>query len=328
MKIRIGKKDCITDCKGVHVGHETLYEKISEKDTVCTGVTAILPHGEDLFENKVRAASYVINGYGKTTGLIQVEELGLIESPIMLTNTFSVGPVLEGTLQYMLDKNKSIGDETSSLNIIVGECNDSYLNSMRIPSITPEHALRALKKASRNKSEEGALGAGKGMICYSYKSGIGTASNVVSLGEKEFTFGALILSNFGKAEEARFTKLKPSKAENPDGSIMIVLATDAPLSSRQLKRIAKRAGVGLSYTGSYYAHGSGDIVIAFSTANPYKHGNEELYDQANFIREDHPIFNSFFQATANCVERAILSSLKNAETTLGRKGRKIKRIPN
>src|SRR5690625_5223361 len=130
MMIEIGKKDCITDVPGVMVGHETLYQHIDEEDTICTGVTAILPHGEDLFEQKVRAASYVINGYGKTVGLAQINELGLIESPIMLTNTFAVGSVLHGTLQYMLKNNEKIGDQTSSINIVVGECNDSYLNSM------------------------------------------------------------------------------------------------------------------------------------------------------------------------------------------------------
>src|SRR5690625_3214067 len=177
MNIKIGNKDCITDVRGVLVGHKTLYEEVNDEETVCTGVTAILPHGDDLFEHKVRAASYVINGYGKSLGLIQIDELGLIESPIMLTNTFAVGPVLTGTLQYMLDKNKSIGDESSSVNIVVGECNDSYLNSMRLDSVKPKHALQAIRKASPQAAEEGAVGAGKGMICYGYKGGIGTASN-------------------------------------------------------------------------------------------------------------------------------------------------------
>lgn len=327
MQILKGKKDCITDVAGVRVGHVSLYEKLSDEETICTGVTAILPHGKDLFQYKVRAASYVINGYGKSLGLIQVNELGLIESPIMLTNTFAVGPVLTGTLQYMLDKNKSIGDESSSVNIVVGECNDSYLNSMRLDSVKPKHALEAIRKASSQAAEEGAVGAGKGMICYGYKGGIGTASNIVSFNGNEYTFGVLVLSNFGKREDARFANWKSSELESSDGSIMIIIATDAPLSSRQLKRIAKRASAGLSYTGSYYAHGSGDIVIAFSTENKYRHGREELLEKASFIREDHPIFNSFFKATATAVERAILSSIKNAETTLGRKGRIVRRAP-
>lgn len=327
MQIKIGKKDCITDVSGVRVGHVTLYEKLSELETICTGVTAILPHGDDLFERKVRAASHVINGYGKSLGLIQINELGLIESPIMLSNTFSLGAVLQGTLKYMLNKNSTIGDGTSSINIVVGECNDSYLNSMRLQAIQPEHAIQAIELASENPAQEGAVGAGKGMVSFGYKGGIGTASQVISFADEEFTFGVLVLSNFGKAEDARFADLSPNKLETSDGSIMIIIATDAPLSSRQLKRIAKRGSAGLSYTGSFYGHGSGDIVIAFSTANNYLHGSEELREEACFIREDHPIFNSFFKATAIAVERAILSSLKQAERTVGRKGRVIERLP-
>src|SRR5690625_5309387 len=138
MYVKVGEKNCITDVSGVRVGHETLYKQINYEETICTGVTAILPHSDNLFLHKVRAASHVINGYGKTAGLIQVDELGMIESPIMLTNTFSVGPVLAGTLQYMLEKYETIGDSTSSLNIVVGECNDSYLNSMRSEEHTSE----------------------------------------------------------------------------------------------------------------------------------------------------------------------------------------------
>lgn len=327
MEIITGKKDCITDVPGVMVGHETLYQKIDEENTICTGVTAILPHGDDLFEHKVRAASYVINGYGKTAGLPQINELGLIESPIMLTNTFAVGAVLQGTLQYMLKNNKTIGDETSSINIVVGECNDSYLNSMRIPSVTPKHAIKAIERASTLKAEEGAIGAGMGMVCYGYKGGIGTASEVIRYGKHQYTFGCLVLSNFGRREDARFAKWKDSNLDNVDGSIIMILATDAPLSSRQLKRISKRAGAGLSYTGSYYAHGSGDIVIAFSTANKYPHSKTLLEERTTFIREDHPIFNAFFKVSASITERAILSSLKKAKTTKGRKGRIIKQAP-
>lgn len=328
MKIYIGEKNCITDVPGVKVGHETLYEKLNEEETICTGVTAILPGTDNPFKEKVRAASHVINGYGKTAGLIQVDELGLLESPIMLTNTFSVGSVLQGTLQYMLEKNPEVGDKTSSINIVVGECNDSYLNSMRILAIKPEHAINALNKASSQKAEEGAVGAGKGMVCFEYKGGIGTASEVIEIEGETFTFGSLVLTNFGKRENARFASFEPKQMDTPDGSIMIIIATDAPLSSRQLKRIAKRASAGLSYTGSFYAHGSGDIAIAFTTANKYVHGEEDMYEQVTFIRDDHPIFNTFLNRTATIVERAILSSLKNAETTIGRKERVVEKAPS
>lgn len=322
-----GKNNCLTDVSGVKVGHVTLHEKVNSEDTICTGVTAILPHKGNIFTEKVHAASYIINGYGKTAGLVQVDELGLIESPIMLTNTFSVGPVLQGTLQYMLKQNKEIGDQTSSINIVVGECNDSYLNSMRIPAIKPEHAIQAIEGATSEQAQEGAVGAGRGMVCFEYKGGIGTASRVVTYDNHEYTFGCLVLSNFGKREEALLADFNSTKQETPDGSIMIVIATDAPLLNRQLQRIAKRSAAGLGRTGSHFSHGSGDIVIAFSTANRYQHQSENIEHTATYIRDDHPIFNSFFKATAEITEAAILSSLKNAATTNGRKGRIVEKAP-
>src|SRR5699024_6216281 len=195
--------------------------------------------------------------------------LGLIESPIMLTNTFSVGAVMQGTLQYMLDENPEIGDTASSLNLVVGECNDSYLNSMRLQAVKPEHAVQAIERASDGPVEEGAVGAGKGMVCFGYKGGIGTASRVV----EGYTVGCLVLSNFGKREDALFGDFSRQDMETPDGSIMMVIATDAPLYDRQLKRLAKRSAPGLGRTGSFIGHGSGDIAIAFSTSNLYDHDN-------------------------------------------------------
>lgn len=326
MQLKKGPANCITDIKDIKVGHVTLYEKISDTDTICTGVTAILPHDGNLFREKVRAASYVINGFGKTAGLIQVDELGLIESPIMLTNTFSVGAVLQGTLTYMLEESKEIGDTTSSLNIVVGECNDSYLNSMRLQAVKPEHAIEAITKASKAPVDEGAVGAGKGMVCYDHKGGIGTSSRLVTVDNQEYTVGALVLSNFGSYEDALFADFHTSgKLATPDGSIMIIIATDAPLYDRQLRRIAKRAGAGLARTGSQYDNGSGDIVIAFSTANKYKHDKKEAEEELTYIRDDHASMNQFFKAATQSVEEAILNSLKQAETTVGRQGRIVKK---
>src|SRR5690606_9251099 len=175
------------------VGHKTLYEKLNGEETICTGVTAILPHSGNLFYDKVRAASYVINGYGKTSGLVQVEELGLIESPIMLTNTLSVGPVMEGTITHMLEQNKELGSSAGTLNVVVGECNDGFLNSMRLQAIKSDHAIEAINNAKSKPTEQGAIGAGKGMICVGYKGGIGTASRVVTAKEK-YTVGCLVVS--------------------------------------------------------------------------------------------------------------------------------------
>lgn len=329
-RLETGRKNCITDVAGVKVGHVTLDHPLDE-GYACTGVTAILPHEGNLFQEKVVAASYCINGFGKTTGLVQLEELGVIESPIMLTNTFAVPAVTEGTLQYMLGENPDIGDTTGTINIVVGECNDSYLNSIRLLPVRREHALEAIKKASTAQIEEGAVGAGKGMVCFGYKGGIGASSRVVTLVDhpSPFTIGVLVLTNFGKKEDFRNEWLEnvPALDETRDGSIMIVLATDAPLNERQLKRIAKRCGVGLGRTGSHFSHGSGDIVIAFSTAARIKHHMEEAIETRTQLREDHPVMNELFAAAAEATEEAILNSLAQAKKTTGRDGHTVLPLP-
>lgn len=326
--MRKGAANCITDVAGVKVGHVTLHEKLNEEETICTGVTAILPHSGNLFMKKTPAASYVINGYGKTCGLVQVDELGVLESPIMLTNTFSVGDVLRGTMQYMLSENPEIGDRTSSLNIVVGECNDSYLNSMRLMAVQPEHAIEAIKRADSAPVEEGAAGAGKGMMCFGYKGGIGTASRIVQVEDgTAWTVGILVLSNFGKREESRFADWAGANPETPDGSIIIVLATDAPLYDRQLRRLAKRCTIGLGRTGSHVSHGSGDIVIAFSTAELQDHSSPSSTGQLTYIREDRPAMNGLFRAAAEATEEAIFRSLLKAQATEGRLGRTAEKAP-
>ncbi|MFD2444770.1 P1 family peptidase [Bacillus sp. CGMCC 1.16607] len=331
-----GRKNCITDVSEVKVGHVTLDFPLDEegKEYACTGVTAILPHGGNLFKEKVTAASYVLNGFGKTTGLVQVNELGLIESPIMLTNTFGVPAVTEGTLRYMLDKNHEIGETTGTINIVVGECNDSYLNSIRHLPVRAEHAIQAINKASNDQAEEGAVGAGKGMVCFGYKGGIGSSSRVIqSANSEKYTIGCLVLSNFGKKEELQAQKYFLNQSdkvdglsETSDGSIIIVLATDAPLSDRQLLRVAKRSGIGLGRTGSHFSHGSGDIVIAFSTANLRSHFYDKDMESHNQLRDDHPIMNQLFAGAAEATEEAIINSLAQARTTKGRNGRIVHQI--
>lgn len=321
-----GRKNCITDVDGVLVGHITLDFPLddSRNEYACTGVTAIIPHKGNVFKQKVTAASYVINGFGKTTGLVQVNELGQLESPIMLTNTFAVPAVTQGTLEYMLAENPEIGETTGTINIVVGECNDSYLNSIRKFPVKPEHAVEAIRKASDQQVEEGAVGAGKGMICFGYKGGIGTSSRTID----EYTIGCIVLSNFGKKEEHqrfRYSKVE-GLSETADGSIIIVLATDAPLSDRQLLRISKRCGIGLGRTGSHFSHGSGDIVIAFSTANKSEHFSDEMKEQRLQLREDHPLMNQLFTGAAEATEEAILNSLSQADTTKGRAGRIVNKI--
>lgn len=325
-KLKAGTKNCITDVADVKVGHFTLdYPLNEEGDVACTGVTAILPHGGNVFREKVTAASYVLNGFGKTTGLVQVDELGVLESPIMLTNTFSVPAVTQGTLQYLLHQNEEIGISTGTVNIVVGECNDGHLNSIRHCAVTSNHAIEAIEKATNAVAEEGAVGAGKGMICFGYKGGIGSASRLVQAAEGEqFTVGCLVLSNFGTSEEflkERYQAVQTTAESTiapTDGSIIIVLATDAPLSSRQLKRVIKRCGIGLGRTGSHFSNGSGDIVIGFSTANKIPHQTEHYAETRLQLREDHPVMNQLFMAAAEATEEAIINSLAQATTTKGR----------
>lgn len=331
-----GEKNCITDVQGVQVGHVTLDEKLNDAGAyACTGVTAILPHGGNLFQQKVTGASYVLNGFGKTTGLVQINELGVIESPIMLTNTFGVPAVTQGTLQYMLDTNQEIGHSTGTINLVVGECNDSYLNSIRACPVTPEDALQAIRNASENTAEEGAVGAGKGMICFGYKGGIGSASRIVTVEQDEisYTVGCIVLSNFGHSSEFVAGRYNMPNANSnaaftpTDGSIIIVLATDAPLSSRQLTRVLKRCGIGLGRTGSHFSHGSGDIVIGFTTAHHIAHHSDQHLETRLQLREDHPIMNHLFTAAAEATEEAILNSLSQAQTTTGRDGHVVEAYP-
>ncbi|MBY7142703.1 P1 family peptidase [Virgibacillus sp. NKC19-3] len=327
MPLPTGNSNCITDVQDVKVGHVTLYEKVDDATTICTGVSAILPHGGDLFNQKTRAASAILNGYGKTTGLVQMGELGLLESPIMLTNTFSVGAVWQGALQYMIEENKEIGDATSTINLVVGECNDSYLNSIRHQAIKPKHAVQAITGSSNKPSLEGAVGAGTGMICFGYKGGIGTASREVTADGEVYTVGCLVLSNFGKREQALFANWEKRDVDTPDGSIMLIIATDAPLYDRQLKRLAKRCAAGLARTGSHMDNGSGDIAIAFSTANTYDHNKKAAIESISCVRDDHPLMNQLFQAVTEATEEAIIRSLKYAETTEGRNGRVVEKAP-
>jgi D-aminopeptidase len=333
-RLPVGKKNCITDVEGVKVGHITLDSSLGGEDYACTGVTAILPHGGNLFQQKVVGASYILNGFGKTTGLVQVNELGLIESPIMLTNTFGIPAVTQGTLEYMLENNPEIGDSTGTLNIVVGECNDSRLNSIRKLPVEPKHAIECIQSASADVSPEGAVGAGKGMICFGYKGGIGSSSRIIEDSDSVYTIGCMVLSNFGRKEEFQSTQYQVNQMRDvlnfpklADGSIMIVLATDAPLSNRQLTRLAKRCGIGLGRTGSHFSNGSGDIVIAFSTAHQIQHNSQENVEVRRQLRDDHSIMNDLFQGVAEVTEEAILNSLSQAVTTTGRNGTVVHAYP-
>ncbi|AEC51533.1 D-aminopeptidase [Pyrococcus sp. NA2] len=321
-----GKRNKITDVKGVKVGHVTLIKGkgklIPGKGPVRTGVTAILPHEGNIYKEKVLAGAFVMNGYSKPMGLIQLWELGTIETPIILTNTLSVGTAIDGLLDYVLSENEDIGVTTGSVNPLVLECNDSYLNDIRGRHVRREHVVEAIRNASED-FEEGAVGAGTGMSAFEFKGGIGSASRIVEIEGKRYTVGALVLTNFGRREDLTIAgvpvglELKdwPGRGGNGRGSIIMVVATDAPLTARQLNRLAKRATVGLARTGGYAYNGSGDIAIAFSTANIIKH-----YEKKTIEIEALPdsLISPLFKAAAEAVEEAIINSLLEARTMDGR----------
>lgn len=326
--IRVGKLPCgpldkISDVPGVTVGHCTLAD-----GEVQTGVTALLPHQGDIFHDKVMAASHVINGFGKTTGLVQIDELGTLETPILFTNTLSVGTVETALVKYMLDKNPDICETTGSVNPVVCECNDSGLNDIRGLHVTEENARAALADC-RADFAEGAVGAGRGMRCHGLKGGIGSASRVVELDGKPYTIGALVLSNHavfddlvvaGTPIQSLLDAHIPPHEDK--GSIITVLATDIPLSERQLRRLCHRALVGLSRTGSFCGNGSGEIVIAFTTANRMPHYSEKAILPMGMVHDD--AINPLFRAVAECVEESVLSSLLHAETVTGYHGRTVR----
>ena len=326
--IRVGKLPCgpldkISDVPGVTVGHCTLSD-----GEVQTGVTALLPHPGDIFHDKVMAASHVINGFGKTTGLVQIEELGTLETPILFTNTLSVGTVETALVKYMLDRNPDICETTGSVNPVVCECNDSGLNDIRGLHVTEENVWAALADC-RADFAEGAVGAGRGMRCHGLKGGIGSASRVVELDGKQYTIGALVLSNHavfddlvvaGTPIQSLLDAHIPPHEDK--GSIITVLATDIPLSERQLRRLCHRALVGLSRTGSFCGNGSGEIVIAFTTANQVPHYSEKAILPMGMLHDD--AINPLFRAVAECVEESVLSSLLHAETVTGYHGRTVR----
>jgi D-aminopeptidase len=290
-----------------------------------TGVTIILPHEGNVFRSKVSAAVHTINGFGKVLGFEQVRELGVLESPIALTNTLNVGLVADALVQVAIRQNPDIGITTSSVNVVVGETNDSYLNDLQGRHVHTEHVLAAIESASSGEVIEGAVGAGTGTMCFGWKGGIGTASRVLPIELGGFTLGALVQSNFGSARDLTINgvpvgrALQPPKSETLDkGSIMMVLATDAPLDARQLQRLCVRAGVGLARVGSHYGHGSGDFVIGFSTADRVEHEPIELVGNRAVMINEGKVIDGLFRAVVEAIEEAIVNSLFCAQTVMGR----------
>ena len=325
-----GELNAITDVKGVTIGHKTLIQG----ENIRTGVTAIIPHQKNLYQYKVPAAIYIGNGFGKLTGYSQVKELGNIETPIILTNTLNVPVAAEALISYTLNQKEN--QEVRSVNAVVGETNDGYLNDIRGRHLKEEDVFEAIENAKEGPIAEGNVGAGTGTVCFGFKGGIGTSSRKIPEALGGYTVGVLVQTNFGGVLEINGVPVGQELKKfiydnitlnNVDGSCMIVVITDAPLHSRNLERVAKRAMLGLAKTGGIASNGSGDYVIALSVNEDNIKSlslDSKLYQSAILKNE---AMTPVFLATIEATEEAIINSLFAAETMKGRNKRIIESIP-
>ena len=329
--LKPGKWNAITDVLGAKVGHTT----VIKGDSIRTGITAVLPHDGNLFQNKVPAAVFVGNGFGKLLGSTQVEELGNIETPILLTNTLNVPKVADALIDYMLGL--AGNENVRSVNPLVGETNDGWLNDIRGRHVSKEDVFQAIKSARSRIVEEGCVGAGTGTICLGFKGGIGTSSRILPKSMGGYTIGVLVQSNYGGileingapvGRELEIYSYKDNiKYEDGDGSCMIVVATDAPLSSRNLKRLAKRAYLALAKTGAFSSNGSGDYVIAFSNnpQNLIKYNDKDAVRTVTLLNNDK--LSPLFMAVVEATQEALYNALLKATTTKGKNGRTVTAVP-
>lgn len=327
-----GALNAITDVAGVRVGHVTL----TEGEGIRTGVTAIVPHGGNLFQDKVAGAVFVGNAFGKLAGSTQVAELGTIETPIVLTNTLSVGTAMDAVVRYTLAQPGN--ERVQSVNAVVGETNDGGLNDIRGLHVTREHVLSAIANAAGGPVAEGTVGAGTGTQCYGWKGGIGTASRVLPARYGGYTLGVLVQTNFGGVltiggapvgrELGRYAYAPKAGREgppSPDGSCLIVVATDAPIDARDLRRLAARAVFGLARTGSSYSNGSGDFAIAFTTAPDLRTAFGESQPRQRTVLPPEGV-SPLFQAALEATEEAVYNSLLRA-TAVTSRGQTVDAIP-
>ncbi len=298
-KMPHGARNQLTDVPGVRVGHATL-----DSGDCHTGVTVILPPGENPYTEKHTAASCVFNGYGKTLGLVQVDELGTLETPIALTGTLNVGRVHDALVSCMIDLCARDGIPLTSVNPVVCECNDGRMSSAAKRPVGEKEVRAAVESASADFSE-GAVGAGRGTICYGMKGGIGSSSRLMTFDGITFTLGVLVQSNYGAAADFRPTALSSPISPSDRGSIILILATDLPLSARQLKRVLRRTSVGMARLGSYIGHGSGEIAVGFTTVPAEAEG--ESFLRRTVLREE--LLDVPFRAAGECAEEAILKSM-------------------
>jgi D-aminopeptidase len=324
-----GKLNTITDVPGVKVGQVT----IIKGDSARTGVTAIIPHSGNIFQHKVPAAFYAGNGFGKLTGTTEIKELGTIETPIILTNTLNVPIAANAVLTYVLGKKGN--KEVRSVNPVVGETNDGYLNAIRKRIITEKDVLQAIKKAKGGKIKQGNAGAGTGTTALGFKGGIGTASRMIDKRDSGYVVGVLAQTNFGgllKIDGVPVGKILRKKKmtdhhSKPGGSCMMIVATNAPLNARNLRRLAKRAMLGFARAGGTSTNGSGDYVIAFSTAKQVRYSYKSVRSTRTVTVLRNDAMTPLFRATIEAAEEAIINSLFHAQTMTGRDGHTAQGLP-
>lgn len=326
-----GPRDAITDVPGIRVGHATI-----ASGPLQTGVTVVVPHPRDPYRQRVPAAASVLNGFGKSVGLVQLDELGVLETPIALTNTFSVARVMEAEIRQCVAANPECGRSLPTVNPLVFECNDGYLNDIQAMAVEERHYLDAFDAADTEVAQ-GNIGAGRGMSCFGLKGGIGMASRIATLSDgRPFTVGTLVLANFGRPAQitiagrqlgteltarlaAGQTAAELAEREKPEkGSIIMLIATDAPLDARQLRRLSLRSGAGLARTGSVFGQGSGDIALAFTTA--YTLPLDPAAEAPSPAMLHDAMLDPLFQAAADGIEQAILNALWRATGLTGRDG--------
>jgi D-aminopeptidase len=327
-----GPLNAITDVPGVRVGHVTLIRGsgrlIPGQGPARTGVTVIVPR-DDVWHKKVPAGAFVLNGTGEMTGLAWVDEAGFLEYPVALTNTLNLPRVANGVMSWMIGRYPSIGITDDTLTPVVAECDDSRLNDIQGRHVSETDVIRALDGASDGPVSEGSVGAGTGLIAYGFKGGIGTSSRIIST-EGNFTVGVLVSANHGRRSELVMDGVPigrlygPPDSRGPEGSVIIVIATDAPLDARQLKRLAKRAALGLARAGSTARHGSGDFILAFSTATVIPHYPKQPTYPITAFADTH--MNPLFTATVESTNEAILNALTMATTVVGRDNHKAEAI--
>lgn len=317
-----GKRNLITDVDGVSVGHCTIRTAKNR-----TGITVIMPCSDNPFTNRLTAADFVWNGFGKTAGLVQIDELGRLESPIVLTSTLNVGRMQDALVRYMIARCRKEGVRIASFSPVVGECNDSGLNDVTLQAADYPQLMEAIDAASSDFAL-GDVGAGTGTQCHGLKGGIGSASRTLEIGGKTYTLGILVQSNYGRLEDlqisgrpyGRTIAAEINAEKEPDkGSIMMIAATDLPLNDRQLRRVLKRASIGLARMGSYAGHGSGEIMIGFTTADRIPSDPSISVIAQSVLREE--LLDDAFRAIAECCEEAVLDSMLMASPAVFQDGR-------